>query len=202
VPAATDTKWLSPVLKNQVACFWAGRIKFLDVNYQPRLSARQAHCLVYWGENWQRFKKAFDEYGVVQVPISVLTVDQNSLTVSTTVECQPVEHTVLTVDQNSLTVSTAVEYQLVEHTVLTFKPTERTRRRSRGEGTGKIQWRTITKKNGKQYQQAWYDWQLHSEAGTIYRSTFIPKRLIFQALELEVDKTPIWEILSVLGVEL
>ena len=72
VPVATDTKWLSPVLRSQPVCFWTGRIKFLDVNYQPKLSARQAHCLVYWGDNWQRFKEVFDEYGVVQLPL-VLT---------------------------------------------------------------------------------------------------------------------------------
>jgi phage N-6-adenine-methyltransferase len=71
VPVATDTKWLSPVLKSQVVCFWTGRIKFLDTSYQPRLSARQAHCFVYWGENWQRFKEVFDEYGVVQLPLGL-----------------------------------------------------------------------------------------------------------------------------------
>ncbi|OUL23993.1 hypothetical protein BV378_20405 [Nostoc sp. RF31YmG] len=68
VPAATDTNWLSPVLKVQPVCFWKGRIKFLDVNYQPKLPARQSHCLVYWGENWQKFKEVFEEYGVVQLP--------------------------------------------------------------------------------------------------------------------------------------
>ncbi len=68
VPAATDTNWLSPVLKSQPVCFWKGRIKFLDVNYQPKQAARQSHCLVYWGENWQKFKEVFEDYGVVQLP--------------------------------------------------------------------------------------------------------------------------------------
>lgn len=69
VPAATDTNWLSPVLKTQPVCFWKGRIKFLDTNYQPKLSARQSHVLVYWGENWQKFREVFSEYGVVYMPI-------------------------------------------------------------------------------------------------------------------------------------
>jgi hypothetical protein len=77
VPSATDTEWLSPVLKTQVVCFWTGRIKFLDTSYQPKLSARQAHCLVYWGENWQRFREVFDEYGVVQLPSQFLEDNSN-----------------------------------------------------------------------------------------------------------------------------
>ena len=79
VPAATDTKWLSPILKSQPVCFWTGRIKFLDTNYKPRLSARQSHCLVYWGENWERFKEVFDSYGVVYPPAS-MSVKQNVAT--------------------------------------------------------------------------------------------------------------------------
>ena len=49
VPAATDTKWLSPLLNTQPICFWKSRIKFLDSNYQPKLPARPSHVLVYWG---------------------------------------------------------------------------------------------------------------------------------------------------------
>ncbi|MEC4814721.1 MAG: hypothetical protein SAK29_15790, partial [Scytonema sp. PMC 1069.18] len=73
-----------------------------------------------------------------------------------------------------------------------------TKRRSRGEGTGRIQWRTITKKNGKQYQQAWYDWQIHSSEKTISKSTYIPKRFLTNVLELEAQKAPVREILKLL----
>jgi DNA (cytosine-5)-methyltransferase 1 len=66
VPAATDTNWLSPLLDSQLVCFWKGRIKFLDTDYQPKQSARQSHCLVYWGDNKQKFKKVFDEVGIVK----------------------------------------------------------------------------------------------------------------------------------------
>ena len=69
VPAATDTNWLSPVLKTQPVCFWKGRIKFLGQDYQPKSSARQSHVLVYWGNNWQKFREVFEEYGVVYFPI-------------------------------------------------------------------------------------------------------------------------------------
>lgn len=66
LPAATDTNWLSPILKSQPACFWKGRIKFLDENYQPmKASARQSHVLIYWGENSDRFREVFSDFGVV-----------------------------------------------------------------------------------------------------------------------------------------
>ena len=76
VPAATDTNWLSPVLKTQPVCFWKGRIKFLGQDYQPKLSARQSHVLVYWGNNWQRFREVFEDYGVVYFPIPPVDNDQ------------------------------------------------------------------------------------------------------------------------------
>ena len=65
LPAATDTGWLSPILKSQPVCFWKGRIKFLDQDYQPRLSARQSHLLIYWGNNLQKFREIFQNLGVV-----------------------------------------------------------------------------------------------------------------------------------------
>ncbi len=68
VPAATDTKWLSPVLKSQPVCFWTGRIKFLSEDYQPRNSARQSHVLVYWGLRSERFREVFEPHGFVSLP--------------------------------------------------------------------------------------------------------------------------------------
>ncbi|NET45941.1 MAG: hypothetical protein F6K15_30420, partial [Okeania sp. SIO2B3] len=65
LPASTDTKWFTP-LWNQPICFWKGRIKFLDTNYQPKLPARQSHCLVYWGENADKFNEVFSKYGEVK----------------------------------------------------------------------------------------------------------------------------------------
>ncbi|MGB3755290.1 MAG: DNA N-6-adenine-methyltransferase, partial [Rivularia sp. (in: cyanobacteria)] len=76
IPAATDTNWLSPVLKTQPVCFWKGRIKFLGQDYQLKSSARQSHVLVYWGNNWQRFREVFEDYGVVYFPISSVHHDE------------------------------------------------------------------------------------------------------------------------------
>ncbi|BAY86047.1 C-5 cytosine-specific DNA methylase [Calothrix parasitica NIES-267] len=76
VPAATDTNWLSPVLKTQPVCFWKGRIKFLGQDYQPKSSARQSHVLVYWGNNWQKFREVFEDYGVVYFPIPSVDNDE------------------------------------------------------------------------------------------------------------------------------
>ncbi|MEO0934302.1 MAG: DNA N-6-adenine-methyltransferase [Cyanobacteria bacterium J06641_2] len=78
IPAATDTNWLSPVLKTQPVCFWKGRIKFLGENYQPKNAARQSHMLVYWGENWQRFKDVFEPHGFVSVPSKLLGDKQSN----------------------------------------------------------------------------------------------------------------------------
>ncbi|BDA71672.1 hypothetical protein CAL7716_058380 [Calothrix sp. PCC 7716] len=68
VPGATDTNWLSPVLKTQPVCFWKGRIKFLDTNYEPKLPARQSHVLIYWGSNSARFFEVFSKFGVTYIP--------------------------------------------------------------------------------------------------------------------------------------
>jgi phage N-6-adenine-methyltransferase len=196
VPASTDTGWLSPVLATQPVCFWKGRIKFLDTNYEPKLPARQSHCLVYWGSQNERFKEVFDAYGVVQLPRSVLMV-KNS-TVSTPVDNNASPETVLTV--NNSTISTQGE-ELKAKSVLMVNNSTISTRRSRGEGTGRIQIRTITKKNGKQYQQAWYDWQMHNQAHTISKSTYIPKHLLEIVQQLEQQKAPVREILQVLGVQ-
>ncbi|NJO64650.1 MAG: hypothetical protein HC836_42875 [Richelia sp. RM2_1_2] len=84
--------------------------------------------------------------------------------------------------------------------VLMVNSTVSTTRRSRGEGAGRIQIRTITKKNGKQYQQAWYDWQMSNGGKTISKSTYISKRLLPKVQQLEINKAPVKEILHLLGV--
>lgn len=67
LPAATDTKWQSPILERseQVICFWKGRIKFLDKDFNPKLPARQSHILIYYGNNQERFREVFEPYGVM-----------------------------------------------------------------------------------------------------------------------------------------
>ncbi|BAZ31175.1 virulence-associated E family protein [Cylindrospermum sp. NIES-4074] len=63
VPASTDTQWLHPLLSSQLVCFWRGRIKFLDVNYQPKNPARQSHCFIYWGNRPEKFREVFAAHG-------------------------------------------------------------------------------------------------------------------------------------------
>jgi hypothetical protein len=93
-----------------------------------------------------------------------------------------------------------------ENTVLTAKNDDvgtnfAVRTRNRGDGTGRIQWRTITRKSGKQYKEAWYDWQVYEKDKRIYRSRYIPKRLLPQIQALEAKKVPVSKILEVLGVK-
>ena len=106
----------------------------------------------------------------------------NPVTVSTQSERTSQPDTVLTVIENpEITVSTSGK-------------------RLKGKGTGRIQWRTVTKKNGKQYQQAWYDWQVHEGGKTKTRTKYIPKRLLAKVQALEAAKVPVPEVLRVLGV--
>lgn len=118
-------------------------------------------------------------------PSSVLTVvGDEEITVSTQPDPSAQINSVLTVidsqHNNPVTVSTS-------------------NKRRKGEGTGRIQWRTITKKNGKQYKQPWYDWQIKEGEKTLSRCTYIPKRLLAKIEELEASKAPVREILKLLG---
>ena len=83
---------------------------------------------------------------------------------------------------------------------ITLSTKSQTRRR-KGEGTGRIQFRTITRKSGKQYKQAWYDWEIQEGGKAIKRSTYISKRLLPKVLEMEAAKSPVAEILDLLGVK-
>ena len=71
-------------------------------------------------------------------------------------------------------------------------------KRSIGDGTGRITKRTISK-NGKKYQQYWYDWQYYQDGRLVGRSKYIRKRLLPQIQALEQEKVPISKILEVLG---
>ncbi|NJM19746.1 MAG: hypothetical protein HC907_14110 [Richelia sp. SM1_7_0] len=72
IPAYSDTNWLSPILNTQTVYFSSWRIKFSGY-YQPKLSVRYSHALVYWGNNWQKFREVFEENGVVYLPFSPST---------------------------------------------------------------------------------------------------------------------------------
>jgi hypothetical protein len=95
----------------------------------------------------------------------------------------PLKDTVLRVENGEITLSTK-------------SPTKR----HKGEGTGRIQFRTITRKSGKQYRQPWYDYEMAGCGKTVKKSAYIPKRLLARVQALEAAKAPVPEVLRVLGV--
>ena len=66
-------------------------------------------------------------------------------------------------------------------------------RRKKGEGSGYIYYRTVTR-NGKEYQQAYYQWRENGKPKTKY----IPKKLLDKVEEAEYKKYPVTEILELL----
>jgi hypothetical protein len=73
-------------------------------------------------------------------------------------------------------------------------------RRRKGDGSGCIYWRTVTKK-GKSYQEAYYQYEFWKEGSRLVKSSkYIPKRLLASVLELDAQKAPVREILKLLGV--
>ena len=68
-------------------------------------------------------------------------------------------------------------------------------RRKKGEGTGYIYRRTITRR-GKQYQESYYRYR--DESGKL-RAKYIPQRLLNKVQEAESFKLPIADILVLLG---
>ena len=74
-------------------------------------------------------------------------------------------------------------------------PPSKTRRR-KGEGTGYIYHRTITRR-GNQYQESYYRYR--DESGKL-RSKYIPQRLLDRVEEAELRSLPVTDILKLLGV--
>ena len=66
-------------------------------------------------------------------------------------------------------------------------------RRQRGEGSGHVYYRTVTR-NGKNYQQAHYQWREHGQQ----RTKYIPKKLLTQVEEAESAKLSVADILEIL----
>jgi hypothetical protein len=73
-------------------------------------------------------------------------------------------------------------------------------RRRKGDGSGCIYWRTVTKK-GKDYHEAYYQYEFWSSGDRLVKSTkYIPKRLLAQVQQLNDEKAPVREILKLLRV--
>ena len=70
--------------------------------------------------------------------------------------------------------------------------------RRRGEGSGSIYWRTI-KKNGKEYKQTYYHYELWEKGDRLIKSCeYIPKRMRSSIEKMNNEKVPVAEILKVL----
>lgn len=287
VPAATDTNWLSPVLKQQPVCFWKGRIKFLDADYKPKLAARQSHVLLYWGENWEKFREVFDEYGYIPpMPATqpLLGDEENSPSkvdlspskrqrgfgngcihwrtitkngkdypqayyhwkengkkrtkyipkqlLGLVEEAEKQKRPVIEIlellgigsspsnllgdEKNSPSNDDNLDNLLgdkqVNHAesfeITTFvgspsnSPSNEISpsKRRKGDGSGSIHWRTITR-GAKDYSQAYYHYEFWSGGDRLTKSSrYIPKKLLAQVQQLDVEKAPVREILGVLGV--
>ena len=74
-------------------------------------------------------------------------------------------------------------------------PPKRKTRRSKGEGSGHIQYRTVTR-NGKHYYQAYYHWR---DSEGKQRTKYIPVKLLDEVWEAEFRKQPVEDILVLLG---
>ena len=74
------------------------------------------------------------------------------------------------------------------------KNNPRKNRRRKGEGSGSIHYRTVTK-NGRQYQEAYYHWRENGKK----RTKYISKKLLDKVLEAESRKLPVSEILVLLA---
>ncbi|BDA71537.1 hypothetical protein CAL7716_057030 [Calothrix sp. PCC 7716] len=175
VPGATDTNWLSPVLKNQPVCFWKGRIKFLDTNYEAKLPARQSHVLIYWGSNSARFVEVFDAFGVVQLPSTVTnelySPDSRGGELRLGIQNSPSNTCPSNAD---------------------ISPSKK-----RIRASGSIYHRTITK-NGTTYSQAYYHWRENGHK----RSKYIPKQLLGVIEQAVATRRPIMSILELrLGIQ-
>ncbi|WP_211293112.1 ASCH domain-containing protein [Brunnivagina elsteri] len=73
-------------------------------------------------------------------------------------------------------------------------------KRRKGDGSGSIYWRTITR-GSKDYPQAYYHYEFWSGGDRLIKSSrYIPKRLLAQVHQLDAEKAPVREILGVLGV--
>ncbi|NJO63076.1 MAG: hypothetical protein HC836_34105 [Richelia sp. RM2_1_2] len=201
VPAATDTNWLSPVLKTQPVCFWKGRIKFLGQDYQPKSSARQSHVLIYWGNNWQRFREVFEDYGVVYFPIppdynSEVLGENISLNNSPSTQLEGESQTPDNSSSTSILSNTQLsnDDQVLEGNILPNNSPSTYRKR--GEGSGNISWgyanANSTKK--KPVKQLYFEWEYMGKRG----KTYVRSRFKEQVISMNEAKVPVVEILKLL----
>lgn len=65
---ATETKWFQSIAEiSQAICFPSSRIKFLDVNGEPKMYPLQGQSLLYFGDDKDKFINEFKKFGFVVV---------------------------------------------------------------------------------------------------------------------------------------
>ena len=70
-------------------------------------------------------------------------------------------------------------------------------RRKKGTGSGYINWRAITK-NGKEYKQPWFHYELWDKGRQVKSCKYIPKKMRSQVEKMNAEKVPVEEILKFL----
>ena len=70
-------------------------------------------------------------------------------------------------------------------------------RRKKGTGSGYINWREI-EKNGKNYKQTWFHYELWNKGRQIKSCVYIPKKMRSQIEKMNTEKVPVEDILEVL----
>ena len=79
-----------------------------------------------------------------------------------------------------------------------ISPSKIPQRRKKGTGSGYINWRVI-KKNGKNYKQTWFHYELWDKGRQVKSCAYIPKAKRSQIQKMNDEKTPVEEILKVLS---
>ena len=78
-----------------------------------------------------------------------------------------------------------------------ISPSKIPQRRKKGTGSGYINWRDI-RKNGKDYKQTWFHYELWDKGRQVKSCAYIPKGKRSQVEKMNAEKVPVEEILGVL----
>jgi hypothetical protein len=82
-----------------------------------------------------------------------------------------------------------------------ISPSKISQRRKKGTGSGYINWRDI-RKNGKDYKQTWFHYELWDKGRQVKSCAYIPKGKRSQVEKMNAEKVPVEEILKFLGNKL
>ena len=78
-----------------------------------------------------------------------------------------------------------------------ISPSKIPQRRKKGTGSGYINWRDI-RKNGKDYKQTWFHYELWDKGRQVKSCKYIPKGKRSQVEKMNAEKVPVEEILKIL----